>query len=161
MCSKSSACQSGYSSVFGSNNSSSGQLGTANETITCNTSPQVYAAGELSCAVVNPTLAALYPGPAALNIIRTLNASRALAPNLTSYGGDGAIHAELFYQGEEQFFCKADGCTVQSNTSLASSWSNWTCTNLQCICRPGTTMCGANKVRDVSPLSMNTVIRLN
>lgn len=155
VCSTSSACQSGYTSIFGTNNSSSGGLpGTANDTIICNTFPRVYAGGELSCAVVNPTLAALYPGPAALNIIRTLNSSLALAPNLTSYGGSGVVHAELFYQGEEQFFCQADGCTVKSDTGS----SNWTCSNLKCVCRPGTAMCGATAVRTGS---LNTHILLD
>ena len=105
-------------------------------------SPRVYTGGELSCAVVNPTLAGLYPGPAALNIIRTYNTSLALAPGLTSYSESGVIHAELFYEGEEQFYCQADSCNVRNDAAS----SNWTCSNLKCICRPNTSMCGATKV---------------
>jgi len=143
VCRTSSACQSGYTSIFGNNSSSPNDIpGAANNTIVCNTSPRVYAGGELSCAVVNPTLAALYPGSAVLNIIRTYNDSLALAPNLTSYGGNGMTHAELFYEGEEQFYCQANNCGVHSDAAS----STWTCSNLKCVCRPGTSMCGGTQV---------------
>lgn len=142
VCTTSSACQSGYTSAFGSS-SSPGVPDGANGTLVCNTSPRVYSGGELSCAVENPTLSVLYPGTTNLNIIRTYNSSLALAPSLTSYGNSGQIHAELFYEGEEQFFCQADSCSVASDAIS----SNWTCSNLKCLCRPGTSMCGAVKVR--------------
>ena len=126
-----------------------GLPGASNDTITCNTSPRVYSGGELSCSVQNPTLSALYPGSVHLNIIRTYNSSYALASGLTSYGSSGSIHAELFYEGEEQFFCQAGACTVLSDDKS----SNWTCSDLKCNCRTGTAMCGATPVRLQLPSS--------
>ena len=52
VCTTSSACQSAYAAVNGNASSATtGQTSGLNETLVCNTSPMVYAAGELSCQV--------------------------------------------------------------------------------------------------------------
>lgn len=50
VCTTASACQTAYAAV-GGNASSSTQVSGINDTMVCNTSPQVWAAGELSCQV--------------------------------------------------------------------------------------------------------------
>ncbi|KAH9170850.1 hypothetical protein EDB89DRAFT_1976311 [Lactarius sanguifluus] len=75
-----------------------------NNTLTCNTAPRVFAAGEMSCAVINPTIQAVFP----------------LSSTLT-------------------FYCAADGCTQSISDSKGATW---TCSDLQCTCRPGAAFCG-------------------
>ncbi|RXW15568.1 hypothetical protein EST38_g10280 [Candolleomyces aberdarensis] len=103
----------------------------------CNTAPRVWAAGQMSCQVINPTLQALFAGRSTLNIERTLDPNLSPAPGKTSFGASGSVFAQLFYDGVEQFYCQANSCVqnFQNNT-------NWKCQNLQCTCRPGTTFCG-------------------
>ncbi|KAF8437597.1 hypothetical protein L210DRAFT_3546390 [Boletus edulis BED1] len=80
----------------------------------------VFAAGELSCQVNNPTLQAIYPLQSVLNIQRTFNASFSPLKNVSgtvlSPNGSPTVYAQLFYSGVEQFFCTASSCT-QSSTS--------------------------------------------
>lgn len=149
VCQSASACQNAANALgIPSTGVEDGQ----NDTIVCNTSPQVFASGQMSCDVnvsvfnrlhrsiltydsQNPTLQALYPLSSTLNIIRTINPSLSPLPNVTSFGSAGSLYAQLFYDGEEQFYCKADSCTQDTN--------NWSCQNLQCVCQPNTTFCGA------------------
>ena len=61
VCQSSTVCQSAYNAV-GGNSSDIGPLQSGlNGTLTCNTTPRVYAAGEMSCAVIvrGPTTAKL------------------------------------------------------------------------------------------------------
>ncbi|KAF9023043.1 hypothetical protein BDZ89DRAFT_1093146 [Hymenopellis radicata] len=113
--------------------------GVQNTTMVCNITPRVWAAGQMSCAVNNPTLQALYPLDATLNIMRNLNPSSSPLPNTTSFGDSGTVYAQLFYAGVEQFYCSADSCTQDASDGSAS----WSCSNLTCKCRSGTSMCGA------------------
>lgn len=92
----------------------------------------------MSCDVNNPTIHALYPGKTTLNILRNLNPSNTLAANVSSYGAAGSVHAQLWYDGEEEFFCNADSCQAEE----ADGSSHWTCHNLKCTCRTNATMCG-------------------
>ncbi|KAG5636134.1 hypothetical protein H0H81_009016 [Sphagnurus paluster] len=94
----------------------------------------------MSCQVKNPTLQAVYPLDSTLNIIRTLQPSLTPLPNTTAFGAAGTVYAQLFYAGVEQFYCEADTCT-QSLTN-GESGANWSCQNLRCTCRSGTTFCG-------------------
>jgi len=83
-------------------------------------------------------LQALYPLSSTLNIIRTLDPSLTPLPNATSFGGASTAFAQLFYDGVEQFYCQANSCTQKLNNTAA----DWQCSNLQCTCRTGTTLCG-------------------
>jgi hypothetical protein len=143
VCTGASACQSGFTSAFGNSSSIGNPYDGQNDTIICNTTPRVYAAGELSCQINNPTLQGLFPGTSVLNVLRTLNQSLALAPNLTSFGGSGVAYVQAFYEGVEQFFCQASSCTSVSD----STSSNWTCPTLRCTCRTNTTFCGGIPVQ--------------
>ncbi|KAJ4475603.1 hypothetical protein J3R30DRAFT_3294740 [Lentinula aciculospora] len=135
VCESASACQSAANSLGNSDSSLTGDDGDGqNNTLVCNTTPKVWASSQMSCSVNNPTLQALYPLSSTLNIIRTLNPSLSPLPNVTSFGSAGSLYAQLFYEGEEQFYCKADSCVQDSN--------NWSCQDLECICRPNTTFCG-------------------
>ncbi|KAJ3728308.1 hypothetical protein C8R42DRAFT_619517 [Lentinula raphanica] len=134
VCQSASACQNAASSLESSSSSISGDDDGQNNTLICNTSPKVWASSQMSCSVDNPTLQALYPLSSTLNIIRTLNPSLSPFPNVTSFGTAGSLYAQLFYEGEEQFYCKADSCAQDGN--------NWSCQDLACICRPNTTFCG-------------------
>jgi len=78
--------------------------------------------------------------------MRTLQPSLSPLPNSTSSGTAGTAFASLFYDGVEQFFCRADSCTQALNNGS----SNWQCSNLACKCRPGTSFCGAVSVSDLS-----------
>ncbi|SJL04963.1 related to ADP1-ABC transporter [Armillaria ostoyae] len=153
VCQTASACASGYSSsTSGSSTSSSGLTGLndgQNRTLVCNNSPRVWAAGQLSCNVNNPTLQALYPLSSVLNIERTLNSSLSPIPNTTSFGSAGSVYAQLFYDGVEQFYCSADSCT-QDLSSGSNGSSSWSCQNLSCTCRSGTSFCGAVHVSDLT-----------
>ncbi|KIY64126.1 hypothetical protein CYLTODRAFT_493393, partial [Cylindrobasidium torrendii FP15055 ss-10] len=145
VCSTSSACSRGYSSVANSDNAGvSGQ----NTTMTCNTAPRVWAAGQMSCSVVNPTLQAVFPLSSFLNIERTVDSSLSALSNVTSFGPKSTVFAQLFYGGVEQFYCSADSCT-QTDDGGASSWN---CNNLSCHCRNGTSMCGG------SPMAITSTI---
>ncbi|KAK0185967.1 hypothetical protein F5146DRAFT_163180 [Armillaria mellea] len=153
VCQTANACTSAYSSsTSGSSTSSSGLTGLddgQNRTVVCNNSPRVWASGQLSCNVNNPTLQALYPLSSVLNIERTLNSSLSPIPNTTSFGSAGSVYAQLFYDGVEQFYCSADSCT-QDLSSGANGGSSWSCQNLSCTCRSGTSFCGAVHVSDLT-----------
>ncbi|PVG02198.1 hypothetical protein CPB86DRAFT_751576 [Serendipita vermifera] len=140
VCKSASACSSAYTSHFGSSLPTAGTSPNAASDITCSTTPRVYAVGQMSCSVNNPTINALYPGSVTLNILRNLDPSNTLAANVSSYGAAGSVHAQLWYDGEEQFYCNADSCTQ----SLTGDSSDWNCHNLKCVCRTNATFCGAN-----------------
>ncbi|KZV99169.1 hypothetical protein EXIGLDRAFT_699586 [Exidia glandulosa HHB12029] len=141
VCTAASACQTAYNNVFGAPSTSdlAGNDAANNATMVCNTEPRVYAAGELSCDVNNPTLAGLYPGPAALTILRTLDPRLTPAPGVSGFGSNGTVLAQLWYEGEEQFWCSADTC---SQTFHDDGSNGWSCSNLHCTCRPNATFCG-------------------
>ncbi|KIL68502.1 hypothetical protein M378DRAFT_158303 [Amanita muscaria Koide BX008] len=140
VCQTANACQAAYSSVA----NSSPQLipDGQNNTMVCSTAPRVYASSQLSCKVVNPTLQAIYPLDSYLNIMRTVQPSLTPLPNTTSFGGAGTAYVQLFYAGVEQFYCEADSCTQQALNQTQGATS-WTCPNLHCTCRSGTSFCGA------------------
>ncbi|OAX36732.1 hypothetical protein K503DRAFT_772222 [Rhizopogon vinicolor AM-OR11-026] len=168
VCTTASACQVGYAAVHGNASATSGLNGLAglNDTMVCNTAPTVWAAGELSCQVNNPTLQAIYPLQSTLNIFRTLNGTLSPLQNTTgtllSPSGNSAIYAQLFYAGVEQFFCSATPCTqTESNTSSSAS-NTWTCENLSCTCVPNATFCGGvpltNLTSTINALSGTLVV---
>lgn len=73
-------------------------------------------------------------------------------PNVTAFGESATVYAQLFYDGVEQFYCRADTCTQEVNDSDGSA--NWRCNNLQCTCRSGTTFCGGVPASDLtSPIN--------
>ncbi|KAF8579482.1 hypothetical protein K439DRAFT_1654569 [Ramaria rubella] len=143
VCITSSACQTAFNSA-GGNHSSSAIPGVGiipsqiqNTSMTCNAQSHVYAAGEMSCQVLNPTLQSLFPLRSDLTILRTLNSSLSPLPNTTSFGTPGSVYAQLIYDGVEQFFCSADQCTQDDNGG-----TNWSCEDLKCTCVFGTSFCG-------------------
>ncbi|CUA70561.1 putative ATP-dependent permease [Rhizoctonia solani] len=151
VCRSENICQTAFTAAGGSSSSASSpsplsanQVG--NQTLTCNTLPRVYAAQEMSCAVINPTLQALFPLSANLNILRTLDPSLSPTPNTTSFGSAGSAFAQLFYDGVEQFYCQAGGC----KQTFSNDTTDWACESLKCSCRPGTAFCGAQKSTDLT-----------
>ncbi|CAL1703348.1 unnamed protein product [Somion occarium] len=142
VCQTANACQAGFSSVIQSSGSSiPGSLPTGqNDTLVCNTAPKVYAVGAMSCQVQNPTLQALFPLTSNLNVLRTFDPSLTPLPNITGFGTNGTMYAQLFYDGEEQFYCASDSCTQDLDSS--SGASAWNCDNLKCTCIPNATFCG-------------------
>ncbi|KAJ6488152.1 hypothetical protein C8R47DRAFT_1276684 [Mycena vitilis] len=148
VCQTPSACQTAFSASGSAPSSSQsvsdGQAG-QNSTLTYGTTSRVYAASQMSCAVVNPTLQSLSPG-SSLNIIRTLQPGLSPLLNTTSFGAAGTVFAQLFYDGVEQFLCLADSCTQ----SLTNGSTNWDCQNLKCNCIPKTTFCGGGGVGDIT-----------
>ncbi|KAG2139030.1 hypothetical protein DEU56DRAFT_801366 [Suillus clintonianus] len=157
VCTTSSACQVAYTAVNGNASAISG-LGGLNDTMVCNTAPTVWAAGELSCQVNNPTLEALYPLRSTLNILRTLNSSLSPLHNtsgtLLSSSTSSSIYAQLMYAGVEQFFCTASPCTQTSSNSTTSSGNttsdSWTCQNLSCECIANATFCGGVPISNLT-----------
>ncbi|KAG2359299.1 hypothetical protein BDR07DRAFT_1415403 [Suillus spraguei] len=159
VCTTSSACQVAYVAVNGNATLGlDGGLVGLNDTLVCNTAPTVWAAGELSCQVNNPTLEALYPLESTLNILRTLNSSLSPLHNtsgtLLSPSTSSSIYAQLMYAGVEQFFCTASPCTQTSSNSTTSSGdttsSTWTCQNLSCSCIQNATFCGGVPVSNLT-----------
>ncbi|KAH9935820.1 ABC transporter [Amylocystis lapponica] len=144
VCQTANACQSAFSST-GSNQGVDGSLtgsGDQNITLVCSVAPRVYAAGQMSCEVQNPTLQTIYPLKSTLNIMRALNPSLTPLPNITGFGVSGSLYAQLFYDGVEQFYCTANSCTQDPSNSTDGA-SEWDCQNLQCTCIPNTSFCGA------------------
>ncbi|KAH9918371.1 ABC transporter [Epithele typhae] len=154
VCQTTAACQAGFSSVVGSAGALSGVQSGQNGTIVCSLAARVYAAGEMSCGVLNPTIQSLFPGSSTLTILRTLNAPLTPLPNTTAFGSSGSVYAQLFYQGVEQFYCTADSCAQDLGSGDGSS--DWNCQNLQCTCRAGTSFCGATSVSDLTGI-INTL----
>ncbi|KAL0572574.1 hypothetical protein V5O48_009394 [Marasmius crinis-equi] len=111
----------------------------------CNNSPRVWASSQMSCAVNNPTLKAIYPGASSLNIMRTVDPSLSPLPNVTSFGSSNSMYAQLFYEGEEQFYCEADSCAQNIDDNGAGS-ASYNCKNLKCNCKPNATFCGRGTV---------------
>ncbi|TFK45642.1 hypothetical protein OE88DRAFT_1669039 [Heliocybe sulcata] len=150
VCQNFGVCQSAYSASGHAQSSvSSGIDGSGdgqNTTLTCNTSPKVWAAGEMSCQVVNPTVQALFPGDTTLNILRNLQSSLTPVQNVTAFGNDDTVYAQLFYDDVEQFYCRADSCTQDTS----SGGSDWNCENLACTCIPGTTFCGGIPISNLT-----------
>ncbi|KAF8531632.1 ABC-2 type transporter-domain-containing protein [Gautieria morchelliformis] len=144
VCTSSTACQNAFNAVKGnqpiSPTSGIGPSPSAlqNNSLTCNVQPTVYASGEMSCQVLNPTLQALFPLMSDLTILRTLNPSLSPLPNTTSFGPSGSIFAQLIYSGVEQFYCTADNCTQ----STSNAGTDWNCQDLRCTCKAGTSFCG-------------------
>ncbi|KAI0345048.1 hypothetical protein BDW22DRAFT_1353889 [Trametopsis cervina] len=141
VCQTAQVCQAGFAAVSSASSSSVGLPGTQNDTLTCNTTPRVYAAGQMSCGVQNPTLQSLFPLDSTLNILRTLNSTFTPLPNVTGFGTSGSLYVQLLYAGEEQFYCAADSCAQTIGNSTGDS--DWNCQNLRCTCIPGTAFCGA------------------
>lgn len=50
------------------------------------------------------------------------------------------MFAQLFYDGEEQFYCASDSCVQSQDASSGSS--SYDCDNLKCTCIPNATFCG-------------------
>jgi hypothetical protein len=104
----------------------------------------------MSCSVLQPTLQAIFPLSSTLTITRSLNSS--LVPGGTAghrsaglTSGDGVGYAQLWYNGVEQFYCRADGCKQTINNATGSGGdaaSTWVCPGLSCTCRPNTDFCG-------------------
>ncbi|KAJ7221642.1 hypothetical protein GGX14DRAFT_430547 [Mycena pura] len=141
VCVTGSACQAAYTAsgrAPSGAQSISGSVDGQNSTLTCNSKARVFAASQMSCQVLNPTLQALYPLDSNLNIMRTLQPALSPIQNTTSFGTNGTIYAQLFYAGVEQFYCQADTC-AQSQTDTNT---NWDCQNLKCNCINNTTFCG-------------------
>ena len=135
---------------------SSNALGTPglDTTMTCSPSPFVYSSSHLSCSVVQSTVQALFPGDTTLTITRTLNAS--LTPGGESTlnqagltGGDGVANAQLWLDGIEQFYCRAEGCVQSAGGAQGGNGSTWDCSTLECTCRPGAAFCGGGQVSHV------------
>ncbi|KIP10262.1 hypothetical protein PHLGIDRAFT_101348 [Phlebiopsis gigantea 11061_1 CR5-6] len=152
VCQTAQACQSGFASVNSQSSSTAG-LGTStglNDTLTCNQQARVFAAGEMSCQVNNPTLQSLYPLHTTLNVLRTLNNTLSPLPNVTSFGPQSSVYVQLFYAGVEQFYCSADSCTQDLGNDIGGA--DWTCQNLQCHCFANTTFCGAVPLTDLTKI---------
>ncbi|KAJ7491144.1 hypothetical protein FB451DRAFT_1222203 [Mycena latifolia] len=141
VCQTSSACQAAYSAsgnAPSSTQSITGAEAGQNSTLACNSAARVYAASQMSCQVLNPTLQALFPLNSNLNIMRTLQPALSPLPNTTSFGAAGTVFAQLFYAGVEQFYCQSDSC-IQD---LTGGNTNWNCQDLRCNCINNTTFCG-------------------
>ncbi|PFH53584.1 hypothetical protein AMATHDRAFT_79061 [Amanita thiersii Skay4041] len=151
VCQIANACQSAYLSVVNTPSQvpGGGFPDQQNSTMVCNTSPRVYAAGQMSCKVQNPTLQAIFPMDSQLNIIRTNQPSLTPLPNVTGTVNASTVYAQLFYAGVEQFYCKADSCKQRLVTESSGN-TTWSCENLQCTCRSGTTFCGEIPAKNLS-----------
>ncbi|KAH7107281.1 hypothetical protein BKA62DRAFT_128070 [Auriculariales sp. MPI-PUGE-AT-0066] len=139
VCQSQNACVTGYNGVFGQQSSDPSSNSGLNTTMTCNTTPRVYSAGQLSCNVNNAMLKSLYPGSSSLTITRSLDPGLTPAPNVADLGGSNHVFAQLWYEGKEQFWCSADTC---QQTFKDDGSNTWECQNLKCNCRAGAEFCG-------------------
>ncbi|KAH6919115.1 ABC transporter [Coprinopsis sp. MPI-PUGE-AT-0042] len=146
VCQTSNACQSAFSAVNGSSSIGDSLTDAQNGTMVCNSAPRVYAASQMSCNVVNPTLQAIFPLMSTLNIERTLNPDLSPLPGSSSFGSAGSVFAQLFYNGVEQFYCQANSCTQ----SVSNSSTSFNCQNLECTCRRDTDFCGGNPAANIT-----------
>ncbi len=179
VCQASTVCQSAFFAAGGNTNGTvDSQQPGLNNTLTCNTKPRVWAAGEMSCSVIvrlpplsrsdspnvaqNPTIQSLFPLSSRLTILRTLNTSLTPQPNSTSFAHSGSAYTQWWYDGIEQLYCAASGCeqSIQGSTGGVT----WTCSGFKCTCRPGTAFCGTGKLdltNTVDGLSGNVTISCN
>ncbi|KAF7294642.1 ABC transporter protein [Mycena indigotica] len=142
VCSAPAACQSAFTAsgrAPTTNQTVANSVSGQNETLTCNSKPRVYASSQMSCRVENPTLQGIFPLKSYLNIMRTLHPELSPIPGSTSFGANGTVYAQLFYENVEQFYCSADSCVQTLNGDA----SNWICQNLACSCFKGSTFCGS------------------
>lgn len=149
VCRSASACQAAFGTDVSSSSSIAGSA--INQTLVCSDSARTYAASQLSCNVINPTLQALFPASSVLTIERTVDPSE--APAGASFGGNGSMYAQLWYAGVEQFYCGAQSC-VQSFSGNASVY---TCEDMQCTCRNGTDFCRKGSASDLTS-TINTLV---
>ncbi|WVW84638.1 hypothetical protein I302_106672 [Kwoniella bestiolae CBS 10118] len=149
VCTSSSSCSSSLTRYLNSSNSLSSSNSALNNTLTCSTIPVVYSSSQLTCSVIQSTLQALFPGSSTATITRSLNSS--LTPggtNTLTQGGllddDGQVQMQLWYEGVEQFYCQATGCTqnVVAGQEGNGNASTWNCPEMECRCRTGTLFCG-------------------
>ncbi|EIW73559.1 hypothetical protein TREMEDRAFT_11831, partial [Tremella mesenterica DSM 1558] len=149
VCQSSKACTSSLSSYLNTTQTSSA----LNTSLTCSNVPTVYSSSQMSCSVIQPLLQSLFPGQTYLSMTRSLNSS--LTPGGTNVlekvgltNGDNQLWAQVWYNGTEQFYCFANECDQDiSQMDGKGNSSKWTCPNLKCVCRPGTTFCGGGEVR--------------
>lgn len=80
--------------------------------------------------------------------MKTLDSSLTPLHNVTGFGQSGSLFAQLFYAGEEQFYCSADSCVQKLGNDTDSA--DWTCQDLKCTCIPKSTFCGAVPITDLS-----------
>jgi hypothetical protein len=97
----------------------------------------------------NPTLQAVFPGITTLNVMRTLQPFFTPSPNVTGFGAPGSAIAQLFYNGAEQFYCKAETC---KQSAFNDGKVDWDCDKLQCTCRANTTFCGGGSFLDLTKI---------
>ncbi len=97
VCRTSSACSSSLSGSTSLTSTSS-----LNSTLVCNTQSTTYSSSQMSCNVITPLLQSLFPGNSQLTIQRTLDGSLSPKENVTSFGGNGTVFAQLWFNGVEQ-----------------------------------------------------------
>ncbi|KAG8954684.1 hypothetical protein FRC04_011117 [Tulasnella sp. 424] len=91
---------------------------------------------------------ALYPGRTELNILRTIDPSLSTLRNISDLGDKGSVRAQLWYNDVETFYCQASNCTQSEDSS--SGAVSWQCDTLSCTCIPGSPLCGANPIADLT-----------
>ncbi|WWD18512.1 hypothetical protein CI109_102964 [Kwoniella shandongensis] len=148
VCTSSPACTNSLTRYL--NSSTSLASSSLNSTLTCSNAPTVYSTSQLSCNVIQQTLQSLFPLASTATITRSLNTSRTPGgqtvlreAGLTN--ADGEVFMQLWYDGVEQFYCMANGCSQTVGTDSAGgsvNASTWQCPTLNCTCRTGTTFCG-------------------
>ena len=118
----------------------------------CNTESKVQAAGLMSCSVIvrcfRPRMKAAYSiiyTECTTEFHITSYLPRILKPehpqnnpNITAFGSNGSVYAQLFYDGVERFYCTVDSCSQDDNGSK----TDCACQNLRCTCCTNTTFCG-------------------
>jgi len=72
--------------------------------------------------------------------LRTLDPTLVPAPGVGAFGANNTVLAQLWYEGEQQFWCTADTCAQSFKDDGSNAWS---CNNLKCHCRSGAEFCGA------------------
>lgn len=107
-------------------------------------------------------LQGLFPLSSTLNILRTLNDSYTITPNATGFGPSGSVYAQLFYDGEEQFYCTATSCDqtlgiAGDNSTINDGKSDWLCQDLKCHCFTNATFCGAVPEKNLTATMDNLV----
>ncbi|KAN0064033.1 hypothetical protein ACQY0O_003639 [Thecaphora frezii] len=144
--------------------SSEGTTSTASSTqsgdsaLVCHSQPDTIHTTYIDCVVEQPTIQAVFPGTLEMAMTKVGTPEDFTATGVAPWSQQAnSTLATVFYEGVEQFYCQATGCTFSNATRSATlgksrfGTTDTTCQNLHCYCIPGTTMCGGGTL-DLTPV---------
>ena len=171
ICQNPSACQTAQKAAGFSPPSSTGAslnafsgVAPTNDTAVCVNTPRAITTTAIQCDMNQSTLAGIFGNGFQLTAIKTAavnSPSDFDTVGLALYNApNGTYTSQIWLNGTLQWGCQATQCSSTNSTNSAdrpagaapnSVTDIWTCSNLQCACVPGSTVCGGSTF-DLSPV---------